>query len=72
MANVKPIRTEADYEAAMSRIEEIFDAKLGTPEGEELDALANLVELYENEHEPIGYPDPVDAMKFRREQEGLD
>lgn len=58
MANVKPIRTEKEYEAALARIDELMDAELGSPEGDELDVLVDLVELYESKHEPMGYPSP--------------
>ena len=64
------IRTDADHEAAMARIDEIFDAPAGSPEGEELDRLVGLVETYERERYPIPPPDPVDAVEFRMEQEG--
>ena len=67
----KLIKTEADYQAALARIEAIFEAKPGTPEGDELDLLSTLVELYEEEAFPIGLPDPVEAIKFRMEQAGL-
>ena len=53
MAEVKPIRTEADYAAALARIEELMDAEQGSPEGDELDVLADLVEAYESRHVPI-------------------
>ena len=52
-----PIRTEADYEAALARVAELMDAREGTPEGEELDVLVDLVEVYEDKHFPMGYPD---------------
>ena len=71
MINVKPIRTEEDYEAALARIDEIFEAEFGSPEGRELDVLVDLVELYESRHVPMGYPDPIEAIKFRMEQAGL-
>jgi len=67
----KLIKTEADYEAALGRIEALFDAKLGTSEGDELDLLVTLVELYEEKAFPIGLPNPIDAIKFRMEQQGL-
>ena len=54
MANVKPIRTEKEYEAALARIDELMDAEFGSPEGDELDVLVDLVELYESKHEPMG------------------
>lgn len=71
MVSTKPIRTEEDYEAALARIEEIFEAEFDSPEGKELDILVDLVELYESKHVPMGYPDPVEAIKFRMEQMGL-
>ena len=71
MGNIKPIRNEADYEAALARIEEIFDAEAGSPEEEELDVLVDLVELYESKHVVLGYPDPVEAIKFCMEQSNL-
>ena len=52
-----PIRTEADYEAALARVAELMDAREATPEGEELDVLADLVEAYEDRHFPMGYAD---------------
>ena len=71
MVNIKPIRTEEDYEAALARIDEIFEAEFDSPEGKELDVLVDLVELYESKHVPMGYPDPIEAIKFRMEQAGL-
>lgn len=68
--NIKPIKTEADYERALERLELIFDAKKGTDEGDELEVLAILIEQYENEHFPIALPDPIEAIKFRMEQLG--
>ena len=59
----RPIQTEADYASALKRIEAIFDAKPGTPKGDELDLLVTLVESYEEKEFPIGQPSPVDAMK---------
>ena len=71
MANVKPIRTEKDYEAALARVDELMDAVPGSPEGDELDVLVDLVELYESKHEPMGYPSPLAAIEFRMDQGGL-
>ena len=71
MAEVKPIRTESDYVAALARVDELMDAELGSPEGEELDVLVDLVELYESKHEPMGFPSPVAAIEFRMKQQGL-
>jgi HTH-type transcriptional regulator/antitoxin HigA len=65
---IKPIRTERDHEAALARIDEIFDAKPGTPEFDELDVLGTLVDAYEKTHWPIDPPSPVEAIKFRIEQ----
>jgi HTH-type transcriptional regulator/antitoxin HigA len=55
METIKPIRTEADYQAALARIDELMDAEPDSREGEELDLLADLVELYESKHEPMGH-----------------
>ena len=71
MAEIKPIRTEADYAAALARIDELMDAEQGSPEGDELDVLADLVEAYESRHVPIDYPSPVAAIEFRMDQAGL-
>lgn len=67
---IKPIKTKRDYQAAMNRLEVIFDARPGTPEGDELEVLGILIDKYEQEHYPIGYPDPIEAIKFRMEQLG--
>ena len=69
--NIKPIRNKEDYQNALQRLDEIFDAKRGTEEGDELEILVILVENYENEHFPIGMPDPIEAIKFRMEQMGM-
>ena len=71
MAYNKLIKTEEDYNLAMKRIDELFDAEEGTPECDELELLVALVELYEKERFPIESPDPVEAIKFRMEQENL-
>ena len=68
---IKPIRIEADYEAALARIDALMDTEPGTPEGEELDVLTDLVEHYEAKHVPMGYPSAVAAITFRLEQAGL-
>ncbi len=70
--NIKPIKTEEDNRAALARISEIFDAEPNTPEGDELDVLATLVEAFEEAHYPIAPPDPIEAIKFRMEQQGLE
>ena len=63
MSRIRAIRTETDYEAAMARIDELMDAESGTPEGEELDVLTDLVELYEAKHVPMGFPSPLGAIR---------
>ena len=68
--NIKPIRNKKDYEQALARLEVIFDSKKGTDEGDELEILGMLIENYENENFPVGFPDPVEAIKFRMEQLG--
>lgn len=67
---IKPIKTKKDYQAALNRLEVIFDAKPGTSEGDELEILGILIDKYEREHYSIEYPDPVEAIKFRMEQLG--
>lgn len=71
MSKIRAIRTEADYEAALARIDKLMDAEPGTPKGEELDVLADLVEHYEARHVPMGYPTALGALRFRMEQAGL-
>ena len=71
MADVKPIRTETDYETELARIDELMDAEPGSPEGRELTVLVDLIDLYESRHEPMGWPDPVAAIEFRMEQADL-
>ena len=68
---IKPIRTEADYEAALTEVERLWGAKAGTPKGDRLDVLATLIEVYEERRYPIDPPDPIEAIKFRMEQQGL-
>ena len=70
-SQIRAIRSEADYAAALARIDALMDAELGTAEGEELDVLADLVEHYEERNVPMGYPSPLAAIQFRMEQEGL-
>ena len=69
--NIRPIKTEKDYDKALERLEHIFDAKQGTKEGDELEILSILIEKYEDEYYPIDLPDPIEAIKFRMEQLGL-
>ena len=66
----KVIKTEEEYEAALERIEELFDADENSPEEDELELLAMLTECYEDEQMGNILPDPVEAIKFRMEQEG--
>lgn len=68
---LKLIKNNADYEKALERLEEIFDAKPGTAKGDELEILALLIDQYEKEHFPIDFPDPIEAVKFRMEQLGM-
>jgi HTH-type transcriptional regulator/antitoxin HigA len=68
---IRPIKTENDYQSALSRIDELWGAKKDTLEGDELDLLITLVEAYEIKHFPIAPPDPIDAIKFRMEQMGM-
>jgi len=68
---IQPIRTDADHAAALRRIDELMDAELGTPEADELDVLATLVEAYEDRHFPVFDPDPLAAIQFRMDQLGL-
>jgi len=70
--NIKPIRTEKDYQNALKRIDNLMDSKLGTPEGDELEILAILVERYEEEEYLIDAPDPISAIRFRLEQLGME
>ena len=68
---IRPIRTDVDHAAALRRIDQLMDAAPGTPEADELDVLATLVEAYEDRHFPIADPDPLAAIQFRMEQLGL-
>ena len=69
--DIRPIKTEQDYNSAINRIEELWGSKKDTPEGDEFDLLVTLVESYEMKHYPIAPPDPIDAIKFRMEQMGM-
>jgi len=69
---LKPIKTEADHDAALREIEHLWGAKEGTPDGDRLDVLTTLAEAYEETHFPIDMPDPIEAIKFRLEQQGED
>jgi HTH-type transcriptional regulator/antitoxin HigA len=69
--NIKPIRNDQDLRQALQRLEVIFQAKPKTPEFDEMEILATLIEAYENKHYPIGPAKPIDAIKFRMEQQEL-
>jgi HTH-type transcriptional regulator/antitoxin HigA len=71
VAELKPIRSEDDYQTALAEVERLWGAKSGTPDGDRLDILATLIDVYESEHDPMDPPDPVEAIKFRMEQQGL-
>ena len=71
MMNIKPIKNEADYDMALSRIDALMNAKSGSPEGDELDILVTLVGKYEAEHYPIDTPNPIEAIRFRMDQYDL-
>ncbi|MFZ0236933.1 MAG: helix-turn-helix domain-containing protein [Xanthobacteraceae bacterium] len=68
---LKPIRTKADYEKALAEIERLWGAKSGTRDGDRLDVLATLIDAYETAHYPIDPPDPIEAIRFRMDQQGL-
>lgn len=69
---IYPIHTEQDYEKALARIEEIFDARPGSKEGDELEILGILVDEFEKKHFPIDAPKPVEAIRFRMDQLGME
>src|SRR5215469_15087037 len=68
---IRPIKNRKDYDTALARIEELMDAKAGSAEADELEVLSTLVDLYEDQHFPIDLPTPIDAIKFRMDQQGL-
>lgn len=68
---MKPIRTKADYRRALAEVDRLWGARSGTPAGDRLDILATLIDAYEAEHHPMDPPDPIEAIKFRMEQQGL-
>ena len=69
--DVKPIHTAEDHRAALKEVERLWGSKSGTPDGDRLDVLATLIDAYEAQHEPIDKPDPIEAIRFRMEQQGL-
>lgn len=68
---IRPIKSKADYRASLKDIESLMMAKANTPDGDRLDVLVTLVLAYERAHYPVNFPDPVEAIKFRMEQQGL-
>jgi HTH-type transcriptional regulator / antitoxin HigA len=71
MMKIKPIRSDEDYYNALERLEQIFDAPIGTDEGDEAEILSLLIENFENTHFPIEAPDPIEAIKIRMEEMSL-
>jgi len=69
---IRPIRSEADYDEALRRVEALWGSTSGTAKGDELDVLVPLIEAYERQHHPVDLPNPIDAIKFRLEQQGQD
>jgi len=69
--NIRPVKTEQDYDVALSRIESLWGAEPGTPEGDELDVLLTLVSVYEDENHPVPPPSPIEAIRFAMDQNGL-
>ncbi len=69
--DIRPIKNETNYRETLREIEALMSAEIGSPEGDRLDVLVTLVEAYERQHYPIDFPDPVEAIKFRMEQQGL-
>jgi HTH-type transcriptional regulator / antitoxin HigA len=69
--NIRPIKTEADYEAALALVEQVFAAQPGTPAGDQLEVLTTLVEAYEAQHYPIPTPHPIEVLQYWMESRGL-
>ena len=68
---IRPIRDASDYENALREVEKLWGALSGTPQGDRLDVIATLIEAYEEKHFPIAHADPIEAIKFRMESQGL-
>jgi HTH-type transcriptional regulator/antitoxin HigA len=68
---IRPIKSDTDYKETLKEIESLMMAETNSPEGDRLDVLVTLVEAYERQHYPIDFPDPIEAIKFRMEQQGL-
>lgn len=71
MVELKPIRSDEDHENVLAELKRLWGAPLGTPDGDRLDVLITLVDAYESSHDPIDLPDPISAILFRMEQQGL-
>ncbi len=69
--NIKPVKTEIDYEEALQTVASLMNAKSGTPEGDKLDVLTTLIEAYEEKHHPVLPPEPVEAIIHQMESQGL-
>ncbi len=69
--NIKPIKSQKDYRAALRHVESLMGAAAGSAEGDKLDVLVTLIEAWERKHFPLDLPDPIDAVKFQMEQAGL-
>jgi HTH-type transcriptional regulator/antitoxin HigA len=70
--DIKPVRSKADYDCALRRVESLWDSPEGSAQSDELDILTTLIEAYEREHYPMDLPGPIEAIKFRLEQQGKD
>ena len=68
---IKPVKTETDYEAVLAEIDGLLDAEEGSPDEDRLEVLSILAEAWEDKHHPIDPPDPIEAIRFRMEQQGL-
>lgn len=71
MKSLRPLKSEKDYETALAEVERLWGAPAGSQAGDRLDVLATLIDVYETEHFPMDPPDPIEAIKFRMEQQGL-
>ncbi len=71
MNELKPVRTQSDYKRALAELKKLWGAQSGTAAGDRLDILATLIDVYEAEHYPMDPPDPIEAIKFRMQQQGL-
>ena len=70
-AELRPIRSKRDHEVALEEVDRLWGAKSGTPDGDRLDILATLIDAYETDHYPMDPPDPIEAIKFRMDQQNL-